>query len=163
MIFKSIWMTTNDRGADVALQDPLVWGDFRDALDILVWELRMEQFNHLFPGILDSPSYALMLLVKLLKPLKQVFGACNRLVFSALSNLFLLHWRWRATHHTPLQEFTRRLQFWFYAFDLLALGINAEGSGQLGIHAAHLWWSSWAVQWKLGTFSNFLIIIRLPW
>lgn len=67
-----------------------------------------------------------MLLVKLLKPLKQVFGACNRLVFSALSNLFLLHWRWRATHHTPLQEFTRRLQFWFYAFDLLALGINAE-------------------------------------
>ena len=47
-------------------------------------------------------------------------------VFSALSNLFSLHWRWRATHHTPLQEFTRRLPFCFYAFDLLALGINAE-------------------------------------
>ena len=26
-------------GADVALQDPLVWGDFRDALDILVGSL----------------------------------------------------------------------------------------------------------------------------
>lgn len=37
----------------------------------------------------------------------RVIGSCFRL----WGNLFLLHWRWRATHHTPLQEFTRRLQF----------------------------------------------------
>lgn len=163
MIFKSIWMTTNHRGADVALQDPLVWGDFRDALDILVWELRMEQFNHLFPGILDSPWYALMLLCQTVETLETGF----RCVFSSCFRLCRICFCFieGEERHTILRSKSLRgdCNFWFYAFDLLALGINAEGSGQLGIHAAHLWWSSWAVQWKLGTFSNFLIIIRLPW
>ena len=107
-------MTTNDRGADVALQDPLVWGDFRDALDILVWELRMEQFNHLFPGIF---RFALICLdvnnSQTVETLETGFRCVFSLVFSALSNLFSLLWRWRATHHTPLQEFTRRLPFLF--------------------------------------------------
>lgn len=50
---------TNNRGADVALQDPLVWGDFRDALDILVWELRMEQKK---PSVSRDFGFALICL-----------------------------------------------------------------------------------------------------
>ena len=154
---------TNNRGADVALQDPLVWGDFRDALDILVWELRMEQKK---PSVSRNFRFAFICL-DVIGQTVETLETGFRCVFSSCFRLCRICFCFieGEERHTILRSKSLRGDCNSDSMPLTCWHLVSmkQGSGQLGIHAAHLWWSSWAVQWKLGTFSNFLIIIRLPW